>query len=94
MISDASTRSAVTQRSTSGHLNRQHGIMRAGMKFLLRHLARPLRRPDVVSSVCPDVAAAVPAAAPDEAPWRSCVCAIESDARDGLNLVNVCAILH
>ena len=29
-----------------------------------------------------------------EKPWRSCVCAIESDARDGLNLVNVCAILH
>ena len=29
-----------------------------------------------------------------EQPWRSCVCAIESDARDGLNLVNVCPILN
>jgi hypothetical protein len=29
-----------------------------------------------------------------EKPWRSCECAIESDARDGLGLLNVCAILN
>jgi hypothetical protein len=56
------------------------------MKFLLRRLAGLLHRPDVDAALASSV--------PAEKPWRSCVCPIESDARDGLNLVNVCAILN
>ena len=54
------------------------------------------RRRDVSAVVDETVTASATAGAREDAekPWRSCVCPIESDARDGLGLVNVCAILN
>jgi hypothetical protein len=74
------------------------------MKLLLRGLLasrlsalRRLRRTDVAAPMEATVTASVTAVNHErtEQPWRSCVCAIESDMRDvPANLLNVCPILH
>jgi hypothetical protein len=84
-------------------MGQAHGVVAHTVKLLfigrlagLLHRRCAARRPGVPAPVAATVPARVTAGDREvaEKPWRSCVCPIESDARDGLGLMNVCAILH